>query len=255
MHPDDVDTGAVILTGEALRRENAQGDRRRAGRGGRRVRLRGRRPSHGVDARGLRLGRGEGLARSRGGDSQHRHRRRHDEARARRERARSCTRRRFISAVDSRSSTPTAGSSASIRRAGSWPRSPGCDWHLGDRVTEADVRRVAEWMADALVAALTQDPAPPEVADLWLTEPLGIIGGIAGAMFSGGVGEYVYGREDRDFGDLGRLLRARDPRTPRRATSAASPLAGRRVHPRHCAGRLGIQRAAVGQHRLRLEPA
>ena len=25
-------------------------------------------------------------------------------------------------------------------------------------------------------------------------------------MFSGGVGEYVYGREDRDFGDLGRRL-------------------------------------------------
>ncbi len=23
-------------------------------------------------------------------------------------------------------------------------------------------------------------------------------------MFSGGVGEYVYGREDRDFGDMGR---------------------------------------------------
>ena len=25
-------------------------------------------------------------------------------------------------------------------------------------------------------------------------------------MFSGGVGEYVYGREDRDFGDMGRRL-------------------------------------------------
>jgi ethanolamine utilization protein EutA len=30
------------------------------------------------------------------------------------------------------------------------------------------------------------------------------VGGIKGAMFSGGVGEYVYGREERDFGDLGR---------------------------------------------------
>ena len=37
-----------------------------------------------------------------------------------------------------------------------------------------------------------------------MTEPLGVLGGIAGAMFSGGVGEYVYGREERDFGDLGR---------------------------------------------------
>ena len=41
---------------------------------------------------------------------------------------------------------------------------------------------------------------------MWLTEPLGVVGGIAGAMFSGGVGEYVYGREERDFGDLGRRL-------------------------------------------------
>jgi ethanolamine utilization protein EutA len=41
---------------------------------------------------------------------------------------------------------------------------------------------------------------------LWLTEPLGVLGGIAGAMFSGGVGEYVYGREEHDFGDLGRRL-------------------------------------------------
>src|SRR5437868_4729614 len=30
--------------------------------------------------------------------------------------------------------------------------------------------------------------------------------GITGAMFSGGVAEYVYGREERDFGDLGRRL-------------------------------------------------
>jgi ethanolamine utilization protein EutA len=59
-------------------------------------------------------------------------------------------------------------------------------------------------MADALVTALTQDPAPEPVASLWLTEPLGVIGGITGVMFSGGVGEYVYGREERDFGDLGR---------------------------------------------------
>ncbi len=32
--------------------------------------------------------------------------------------------------------------------------------------------------------------------------------GIGGVMFSGGVGEYVYGREKRDFGDMGRRLGA-----------------------------------------------
>src|SRR6185503_1752833 len=80
----------------------------------------------------------------------------------------------------------------------------GCEWNLGDTVSEQDLARVTAWMADALVAALTLDPAPAEVRGLWLTEPLGVIGGVAGAMFSGGVGEYVYGRESRDFGDLGR---------------------------------------------------
>jgi len=84
----------------------------------------------------------------------------------------------------------------------------GCTWTLGDRVADADLDRVAAWMAGALVAALSHDPAPPEVAGLWLTEPLGAIGGVAGAMFSGGVGEYVYGREPRDFGDLGRRFGA-----------------------------------------------
>lgn len=80
----------------------------------------------------------------------------------------------------------------------------GCDWTLGQVVPSEELAQVAEWMADALVAALTQDPAPAGVRDLWLTEPLGSIGGLAGAMFSGGVGEYVYWREERDFGDLGR---------------------------------------------------
>ncbi|MSO46221.1 MAG: recombinase [Acidobacteria bacterium] len=87
----------------------------------------------------------------------------------------------------------------------------GCTWKLGDTVRDADLDRVTAWMADALVSALTQDPAPKDVQGLWLTEPLGVVGGtvggavggIKGAMFSGGVGEYVYEREARDFGDLG----------------------------------------------------
>jgi ethanolamine utilization protein EutA len=80
----------------------------------------------------------------------------------------------------------------------------GCTWSLGTRVSEHDLERVTAWMADALVAALTQRQVPPQIQGLWLTEPLGVIGGIQGVMFSGGVGEYVYGREERDFGDLGR---------------------------------------------------
>ncbi|MEO7743525.1 MAG: ethanolamine ammonia-lyase reactivating factor EutA [Usitatibacter sp.] len=82
----------------------------------------------------------------------------------------------------------------------------GVDWSLGGPATEADIERVTEWMADALVAALTQDSPPAAVRALWLTDPLEPVEGIAGVMFSGGVAEYVYGREERDFGDLGRRL-------------------------------------------------
>ena len=80
----------------------------------------------------------------------------------------------------------------------------GCSWGLGKRVSEHDIERVAAWMADALVAVLTEDPAPPQIQGLWLTDPLRLARGVEGVMFSGGVGEYVYGREERDFGDLGR---------------------------------------------------
>ena len=82
----------------------------------------------------------------------------------------------------------------------------GCSWTLGDRINDADIDRVTSWMADALVAALTQDSPSRDVQELWLTEPLGVIGGVEGVMVSGGVGEYVYARETRDFGDLGYRL-------------------------------------------------
>jgi ethanolamine utilization protein EutA len=47
---------------------------------------------------------------------------------------------------------------------------------------------------------------PHAVEHLCLTDPILDFGRIDGVMFSGGVGEYVYGREERDFGDMGRRL-------------------------------------------------
>lgn len=82
----------------------------------------------------------------------------------------------------------------------------GREWKLGDEVSAAEFQYVADWMADALLAAVRGDLAHPHLEELWLTEPLGRLGGLGGMMFSGGVSEYVYRREDRDFGDLGRLF-------------------------------------------------
>jgi ethanolamine utilization protein EutA (predicted chaperonin) len=85
-------------------------------------------------------------------------------------------------------------------------RKAGFSWSRGDVVSSAQLDNVATSMADLLVAALAQRPLPHAIHHLYLTDPIGELGRIDGVMFSGGVGEYVYGREQRDFGDMGRRL-------------------------------------------------
>ena len=81
LNPDQIDTGVVISD----RRSAAAGERathrRNSRRARRRIRHRRRRPSHGGDARGLRLGRRAGVERCGKAHPQHRHRRRHHQAR------------------------------------------------------------------------------------------------------------------------------------------------------------------------------
>ncbi|NKB27321.1 MAG: recombinase [Rhodobacteraceae bacterium] len=74
---------------------------------------------------------------------------------------------------------------------------------LGDALSADDLRRVAIHFADALQTAVRQRPLPDAVADLFLTDIPDDIDPLDGIMVSGGVGEYVAGRESRDFGDLG----------------------------------------------------
>ena len=89
----------------------------------------------------------------------------------------------------------------------------GFDWRLGSIASPEELDRMAATMADLLVEAIRDAQG-----ELYLTDPLPALKGISGVMFSGGVGEYVYGREARDFGDLGRrlgvALRARLDRLP-----------------------------------------
>ena len=82
----------------------------------------------------------------------------------------------------------------------------GFSWGRGDIADPGAMDCVAESMADALVAAVVTRPLPHAIENLYLTEPICDFGRIDGIMFSGGVGEYVYRREDRDFGDLGKRL-------------------------------------------------
>lgn len=78
----------------------------------------------------------------------------------------------------------------------------GLDLDLGNRVRSTDLDEIASAMADLVIAAVRGEP---EADPLFLTEPIELQG-VDGVIFSGGVAEYVYGTETRDFGDLGRRL-------------------------------------------------
>ncbi len=203
IHPDNIDTGAVILTGEALRRENAKAIAEViADMGGEFVCA-----TAGHHMESLLAAYGSGAAKAS-----------HDLQRpvlnvdigggttkiALVENGRVV----HTAAIHIGGRLAVAQADGLITRldpAGALlAANAGIEWSLGGRASEAEIGRVTEWMADAIVAALTVSPAPGVVAALWLTDPLEPVEGIAGVMFSGGVGEYVYAREARDFGDLGR---------------------------------------------------
>jgi ethanolamine utilization protein EutA len=80
-------------------------------------------------------------------------------------------------------------------------RATGCDWSPGTPVTSEQLDALAATMADVVVAAVVGTEQPH-----WLTDPVTGVDGVDGVVFSGGVAEYVYGREERDFGDLGGAL-------------------------------------------------
>ena len=150
-NPDDIDTGAVILTGEALRRENAEAIAALLSEQGGDFVMRHRRPSHGIDAGGLRLGRVAGLARRGQAHPQHRHRRRHHQARrgrkGRRDRDRGAAYRR--PAAGGRRHRPHRP--ARPGRASSMPAQAGFYWRKRRRARRrAQLDKVADSMADAL---------------------------------------------------------------------------------------------------------
>ncbi|HEY4444825.1 MAG TPA: ethanolamine ammonia-lyase reactivating factor EutA [Steroidobacteraceae bacterium] len=84
----------------------------------------------------------------------------------------------------------------------------GLSWSVGDVIDPAALDHLAESMATAWVSAVRDADLPADIRQLYLTDRLADVGPIDGVMFSGGVAEYIYGRESRDFGDLGRRLGA-----------------------------------------------
>lgn len=189
MHPDDIDSGVVILTGEALRRENAEGIARiLAEQGGEFVCATA---GHHMEA--MLAAYGSGAARVS-----------HDQGKR-------------ILNIDIGGGTTKLGlvedgrvlATAAIHIGGRLlvvdddgiitrldpagrhhAARAGFDWSPGGRTTADDLARVAGGMAELVVSAVTQGPPSDEISRLYLTDPIEDFGRIDGVMFSGGVAEW-----------------------------------------------------------------
>lgn len=85
-------------------------------------------------------------------------------------------------------------------------QSVGIEPALNDQLNDEQMHTIATHMAQELVAAITMQPLPENTARLFLTDVPTDLGKLDGIIFSGGVGEYIAGRETRSFGDLGKHL-------------------------------------------------
>ena len=205
LHPDDVDAGAVILTGEALRRENSESIAAvLAEQGGEFVCA-----TAGHHMESMLAVYGSGAAKRSYDDKQR------------------------ILNIDIGGGTTKLGlvqngelvATAAVHLGGRLmvvdernvltrldpagqylAKQAGFQWSVGDKVSQAQLAKVAAWMADALIRVLTQRFTREDLEHLFLTDPVDDWGQLDGVMFSGGVGEYVYRREVRDFGDLGKMF-------------------------------------------------
>jgi len=77
---------------------------------------------------------------------------------------------------------------------------------LGEPLAQADENRIVRAWTDMLVSIVKQQPLDDLTASLMLTDPLPAEPAPQAITFSGGVAEYIYEREETDFGDLGKPL-------------------------------------------------
>lgn len=77
---------------------------------------------------------------------------------------------------------------------------------LGERLEKPARTAIVERMVDSLLELLEHRPLTPLTRSLMHTAPLSDRTPLTGLMFSGGVSEYIYGHTSDDHGDLGRQL-------------------------------------------------
>ena len=77
---------------------------------------------------------------------------------------------------------------------------------LGQKVSEENLRKMVAGMIDKLLAILKPKSLTENIKDLLRLPPLTYQGEIDCVMFSGGVSEFIYNRSKSTFGDLGPLM-------------------------------------------------
>jgi ethanolamine utilization protein EutA (predicted chaperonin) len=77
---------------------------------------------------------------------------------------------------------------------------------LGQKLSQDALRAIASGMVDKLFAILKPEPLPEDIQGLLRLPRLNYRGEVDSVMFSGGVSEFIYNREQTSFGDLGPLI-------------------------------------------------
>ena len=125
----------------------------------------------------------------------------------------------------------------------------GLDLKLGDAFPPETARELASHMADRLFEAMKGASPAEGGTHLLRLDPLAYRGKVDEVTFSGGVSEFIYGREKNTFGDLGPLLAEEiRKRVEPWVSRIETPGPG---HPRHRGRRLAIHDAGQRQHDLR----
>jgi ethanolamine utilization protein EutA len=88
-------------------------------------------------------------------------------------------------------------------------REIGLSLSLGDKIDESVKIKMANALAEALVEVLTGPPKSSLAEMLMMTSPLSYLGDLDALTFSGGVAEYIYQTEEKDFYDLGKYIAQR----------------------------------------------
>src|SRR5215813_8932495 len=82
----------------------------------------------------------------------------------------------------------------------------GIDLKLGGTMSDSEKEKMSELLCDSLFSVLERGKLSPFVQNLLLTPNLDYTDKVDAIMFSGGVSEYIYGNEKRNLGDLGNQL-------------------------------------------------